>query len=105
MACWPHSSRSPLRSSSCSSARRHFDRLRHDHRARAFLNGAGPAAIGAIIGVAIPLAAALREAWQYGVLAAAAVALFPLRRSAVITLVGAGVIGAVAASLLGAPLP
>ncbi len=83
---------------------RHFDRLRHDPRARAFLNGAGPAAIGAIIGVAIPLAAALRETWQYGVLAAAAVALFPLRRSAVITLVGAGVIGAVAASLLGAPL-
>jgi chromate transporter len=84
---------------------RHFDRLRHDPRARAFLNGAGPAAIGAIIGVAIPLATALRETWQYGVLAAAAVALFPLRRSVVITLVGAGVVGAVAASSLGAPLP
>ena len=82
----------------------HFDRLRHDHRARAFLNGAGPAAIGAIIGVAIPLALALQRGWQYALLAAAAVALFPLRRSVVITLVGAGVVGAIATQL-GAPLP
>jgi chromate transporter len=81
-----------------------FDRLRCDTRAQAFLNGAGPAAIGAIIGVAIPLALALREAWQYGILAAAAVALLPLRRSVVMTLVGAGIIG-VLASQLGAPLP
>ena len=48
------------------------------HAPRAFLNGAGPAAIGAIIGVAIPLALALEHAWQYGLLAAAAIALFPL---------------------------
>jgi chromate transporter len=81
-----------------------FDRLRHDWRARAFLNGAGPAAIGAIIGVAIPLALALEEPWQYGLLAAATVALFPLRRSTVVTLVGAGIIGAIVAQL-GAPLP
>ena len=83
---------------------RHFNRLRNDDRVRAFLDGAGPAAIGAIIGVAIPLALALHETWQYAVLAAAAVALFPLRRSVVFTLVGAGVIGALA-SQLGAPLP
>ena len=82
----------------------HFDRLRHDHRARAFLNGAGPAAIGAIIGVAIPLALALQRGWQYALLAAAAIALFPLRRSVVITFVGAGIVGAIAAQL-GAPLP
>ena len=81
-----------------------FDRLRSDPRARAFLAGAGPAAIGAIIGVAIPLALALGETWQYVVLAAAAVAIFPLRRSVVVTLVAAGVIGAIA-SQLGAPLP
>lgn len=56
---------------------RHFDRLRHDARLRAFLNGAGPAAIGAIIGVAIALTLALRETWQYAVLAAAAIALSP----------------------------
>ena len=81
-----------------------FDRLRADVRARAFLDGAGPAAIGAIVGVSIPLAAALAEAWQFAVLAAALVALFALRRGVVTTLLGAGAIGAVAA-LLGAGLP
>jgi chromate transporter len=81
-----------------------FDRLRHDLRARAFLNGAGPAAIGAIVGVAIPLALALGQAWQYAVLAGAFVVLLGLRRPVVVTLIGAGVIGAIAA-LLGAPLP
>ena len=44
----------------------HFDRLRHDPRVRAFLAGAGPAAIGAILGSAIPLARALSEGWQFG---------------------------------------
>ena len=81
-----------------------FESLRQNARARTFLNGAGPAAIGAIIGVAIPLALALSEAWQYGVLTSAAIALLPLKRSVVITLVGAGIIGALAAQL-GAPLP
>jgi chromate transporter len=81
-----------------------FDRLRHDWRARAFLNGAGPAAIGAIIGVAVPLAFALDHTWQYALLGVAAIALFPLRRSVVATLVGAGIVGAIAAEL-GAPLP
>src|SRR5580700_8828806 len=33
---------------------RRFDQIRADHRARAFLGGAGPAAIGAIYGSAIP---------------------------------------------------
>ena len=39
-------------------------------RAQAFLDGAGPAAIGAILGSAIPLAEALRHGWQFGLLAA-----------------------------------
>ena len=47
-----------------------FDRLRAKS-VRAFLNGAGPAAIGAIAGDAIPLALALGETWQLAVLAAA----------------------------------
>jgi chromate transporter len=81
-----------------------FDRLRADPRIRDFLNGAGPAAIGAILGVAVPLTLALAEAWQYAVLAAAVAALFVARRGVVATLVGAGVIGA-ALALLGAPLP
>ncbi len=83
---------------------RHFDRLRHDARARAFLNGAGPAAIGAIVGVAIPLMLSLDEAWQYAVLLGAAVALL-LRRPVVFTIVGAGGVGALAVSLLGASVP
>jgi chromate transporter len=81
-----------------------FDRLRAHPRIRDFLNGAGPAAIGAILGVAVPLTLALVEAWQYAVLAAAVAALFVARRGVVATLVGAGVIGA-ALALLGAPLP
>jgi chromate transporter len=81
-----------------------FDRVRTDDRARAFLDGAGPAAIGAILGAAIPLARALHESWQFGVLAAAAVALLALRRGVVVTLLLAGAAG-VAAALAGAPLP
>ena len=71
---------------------------------RAFLDGAGPAAIGAIAGAAVPLALALTEAWQFAVLAAAAVALFVARRGVVLTLIAAGAAGAIA-SALGAPLP
>lgn len=77
----------------------HFDRLRHDGRARAFLGGAGPAAVGAIIGVAVPLALALQEAWQYGVLAAAAIMLLLFRRSVVMAVVGAAIAGLVASHL------
>jgi chromate transporter len=81
-----------------------FERIRTSARARAFLAGAGPAAIGAILGAAIPLAAALRETWQLGVLAAAAIALVIARRSIVVTLLGAGLVGAVIA-LAGGPVP
>jgi chromate transporter len=81
-----------------------FDRLRTDMRAQRFLDGAGPAAIGAIFGSAIPLARALHEGWQFAVLGAAAVALLVARRGVVTTLVAAGVIGGIGA-LLGAPIP
>jgi len=74
-----------------------FDRLRGSLRAQAFLDGAGPAAIGAILGAAIPLAAALRQSWEFLVLAAAAVALLVARRGVVETLLGAGVVGVVVA--------
>jgi len=83
---------------------RRFDRIRRDHRARAFLDGAGPAAIGAILGVAVPLARALHEPWQLGILAGAAVLLLALRRGIVTTLLLAGAAG-VSAALAGAPLP
>jgi chromate transporter len=78
--------------------------MRGDRRARAFLSGAGPAAIGAILGAAVPLAAALREGWQVGVLGVAAVALVLARRGIVPTLLCAGIVGIVVA-LAGGPLP
>jgi chromate transporter len=71
-----------------------FGRLRGNATARAFLDGAGPAAIGAILGSAIPLAQQLTHAWQAAVLAAAAAALLVARRPIVETLVLAGVAGA-----------
>ena len=81
-----------------------FDRLRHNHRVRAFLDGAGPAAIGAILGSAVPLAVALAEPWQYAVLVAAAIALLILRRGPVATLLAAAGVGVLVA-LAGAPVP
>jgi chromate transporter len=66
-----------------------FEGIRTNPRAQAFLAGAGPAAIGAIFGAAIPLTAALRETWEFVVLGVAAVALLLARRSIVSTLVGA----------------
>jgi chromate transporter len=81
-----------------------FDRLRAQPDARAFLDGAGPAAIGAILGSSVALAGTLSEAWQAAVLAGAAAFLLILRRGVVLTLVCAGAAGAVLA-LLGAPLP
>ena len=81
-----------------------FDRLRSNASVRGFLDGAGPAAIGAIIGSAIPLARALEQPWQLALLAAAIVALFALRRGVVLTLVAAGIAGA-ALALAGASLP
>jgi chromate transporter len=81
-----------------------FERLRGNPFARAFLAGAGPAAIGAILGSAVPLAGALSELWQFVVLAAAAVALLALRYGVVRVLLSAGLAGAVVA-LAGGPLP
>lgn len=81
-----------------------FERLRGNERAQAFLGGAGPAAVGAILGSAIPLAGSLVETWQIAVLAAAVIVLLAARGSVVLTLVGAGVAGAIVA-LAGGPLP
>ena len=70
-----------------------FDQIRGNRTARAFLGGAGPAAIGAIYGSAIPLARALSHPWQYAVLAGALIFLLPLRRGVVLTLLSAGASG------------
>ncbi len=81
---------------------RHFGALRTNPLAQSFLGGAGPAAIGAIAGASIPLALAIAHVWQVAVLGGALVAIVALRRSVVLTLVTAGVIGAVGA-VLGLP--
>jgi chromate transporter len=63
---------------------------------RAFLDGAGPAAIGPIAGAAVSLT--LSESWPLAIRAAAVVvALFGGRRGVVLTLIAAGA--------LAAPLP
>ena len=82
---------------------RHFDRVRSSPAVQAFLTGAGPAAIGAIAGSAIPLGLALSQLWQVGVLAAALIWMLALRRNVVVGLIAAALTG-VAVSLLGVPV-
>jgi chromate transporter len=81
-----------------------FERLCSNEHAKAFLNGAGPAAIGAILGTAIPLARALTETWQYGILAGAFAVLFALRWGVVRTLLTGGAVG-ITVVLAGGHLP
>lgn len=82
---------------------RHFDQLRHSVAIQSFLTGAGPAAVGAIAGAAIPLAAGIGHAWQIVVLVAAAVWMIGLRRSVVVGLLTAGLFGIIGA-LAGLPV-
>jgi chromate transporter len=81
-----------------------FDGLRTSRFVRAFLDGAGPAAVGAILGSAVPLARALTQPWQYAILAGAAILLLALRRGPVLTLVAAAAAGVVIV-LAGGTLP
>jgi chromate transporter len=83
----------------------HFGQIRGNQRVRAFLDGAGPAAVGAILGSAITLARALGHPWQYLVLAGALVLLFPLRRGVVLTLLGAAAVGVILALAAGTVSP
>jgi chromate transporter len=83
---------------------RYFDRLRDNTAVRAFLDGAGPAAIGAILGSAIPLARTLNQPWQYAVLAGALILLLALRRGVVLTLLAAAGVGLLLA-ITGVALP
>jgi chromate transporter len=81
-----------------------FDQLRGNHTVRAFLDGAGPAAIGAILGSAVPLALTLTEAWQWCILAGAVPVMLVLRRGPVLTLLTAAAAG-VLIVLAGGTLP
>ena len=82
-----------------------FQQIRSDQRARAFLDGAGPAAIGAILGSAVTLARELTHPWQYAVLAGALLSLLPLRRGVVLTLLSAAAIGVAIALAAGTVSP
>ena len=82
-----------------------FERIRGNQRARAFLDGAGPAAIGAILGSAITLTRELIHPWQYLVLAGALAVLLPLRRGVVLALLSAAAIGVVLALAAGTVSP
>jgi chromate transporter len=66
-----------------------FEAIRERPGPRAFLDGAGPAAIGAILGAAVLLATALEEWWQAAVLAAAAALLLLGRSPLLVLLTGA----------------
>lgn len=79
-----------------------FDRFLANPNVRRCFDGASPAAIGAILGCAVPLSLALRETWQWAVLAGACALLFLTRRGVVLTLLVAGTV-VVAAALPGAP--
>jgi chromate transporter len=74
---------------------RYFDRLRRNGGVQAFLTGAGPAAIGAIAGAAIPLGLSLTHVWQIGVLAVAAIWLLAARRGVVTAIVGGALLGVI----------
>jgi chromate transporter len=82
-----------------------FELIRGNARARAFLDGAGPAAIGAILGSAITLTRSLSHPWQYAVLAGALIVLLPLRRGVVLTLLAAAAVGVAIALAAGTVSP
>jgi chromate transporter len=83
---------------------RHFDRFRMNISVRSFLDGAGPSAIGAILGVSVPLLMSLSVGWQWIVAAIAVGLVFALRRSPFHVLILAGAAGALFVQL-GAALP
>lgn len=73
----------------------HFERLRTNRRATAFLAGAGPCVIGAIGGSSIALGLLLERLWQLPILAVALVWLFVARKSLLSALLVSGLAGAV----------
>jgi chromate transporter len=76
---------------------RRFDAVRASARARAFLAGAGPCALGAIAGSAVPLGLAFTHPWQVAVLAGVGAWLLLARRGVVSGLL----LGAAAGALIG----
>ncbi len=71
-----------------------FSAVRSSQRVGGFLTGAGPCALGAIAGSAVPLGLALTHPWQVAVLAGALVWLLVARRGVVSALLLAALAGA-----------
>ncbi len=83
---------------------RYFQAIRSNETPQAFLDGAGPAAIGAILGSSYLLAGTLSQPWQFAILAAAVLLLFVARRGVVLTLLCAAAAGLIIV-VSGGPLP
>jgi chromate transporter len=79
---------------------RHFEALRNNPTAKAFLAGAGPSVIGAIAGSALPLGLLLAHLWQLPLLLAATLWLGWKKGSSVYPLVLAAALGALSATFL-----
>ena len=79
---------------------KHFENLLKNSRVRAFIDGAGPVAIGLIIGSAFLLGRQFSQTWQYGLLAVALGAVFALKRGTVAVIASAAIVGALLNSLL-----
>jgi chromate transporter len=82
----------------------YFDTLRTRPGPRAFLDGAGPAAVGAIFGAAVLLAPQAGKEWWQGLVIAACIGAVLLRRSSFVVLVLGLALGLLAAAV-GLPLP
>jgi chromate transporter len=82
----------------------HFARVRESRKAQAVLLGSGPAALGAILGSSVPLAAALHEPWQWALLLLAAAVLLSGRVALVPTLAACAALG-IACGAAGATIP
>jgi chromate transporter len=80
----------------------HFERLRSNVRARAFLIGAGATVIGAIAGSAVPLGLSLHHLWQIPILGCAGLWLILAKKSVVGCLLLAALAGMIVA-LCGVP--
>lgn len=83
---------------------KHFEKIRTNIAVRSFLDGSGPAAIGAIVGVAVPLLLSLSEAWQFALTVLSFGVVFIVKRSTFQTLLAMAVIGVIGVQL-GLPLP
>jgi chromate transporter len=81
----------------------HFESLRTNPKAAAFLRGAGPCVIGSIAGSAILLGSLLGHLWQIPFVLASLAWLFLVRRGSVSTLLLAGGAGALTVLALGHP--